>query len=66
MPVILQVRVALPSTSVAPRVPEIELVPAKVAPLSRLPDSVTEPVRAAALLVTVGTSLVPLMETVIV
>ena len=62
----LQVRVAPASTSEALNVPVTELVPATAVPLSRWPASVSEPINAAALLVTVGTSLVPLMVTLIV
>jgi GT2 family glycosyltransferase len=61
-----QVLVAPASTSEAVRVPVAVAVPATAVPLSRLPASVTEPARAAAALVTTGTSLVPLMVTVMV
>ena len=57
-------RVAPLSESEALSVPVMELVPAKVVPLLRLPDSVSKPLRAVKLLVTDGTSLVPLIVTV--
>ena len=66
VPSMVQVWVALSSTSVALSVPLTVLVPATALPSSSEPASVTLPARAAASLLTTGTSLVPLIVTVMV
>jgi len=66
VPTMVHSWVASASSSVALSVPLTVLVPATAVPSSREPASVTLPARAVAALLTTGTSLVPVMVTVMV